>query len=71
MVFIKSPDSQTSGIQQEKISHANGIILDIYEDGDLKIFFDETDDDRNPMDRIFVNEKPLSQEIQERIDQGI
>lgn len=52
-------------------NHFNGITFDIYEDGELRFFFDDTDDTREPMDRIFINGKKMSQEIQERIDAGI
>lgn len=71
VVSVKTPDTDFNGIPPEKIRASNGITFDIYEDGELKFFFDTTDDNRDPMDRIFVNGKKMSDEIHERIRAGI
>lgn len=71
VVSLKTPDTDFSGIPEDKIQSANGVTFDIYEDGEIRFFFDATDDARAPMDRIFVNGKKLSQEIKERVDAGI
>jgi len=68
--FIKSQDSRISGIPESKMRTANGITFDIYEDGEVRFFFDETDDPRDPLDKILVNNKKMSQVIQEKIDAG-
>lgn len=71
VVSLKTPDTDFSGIPEDKIQSANGVTFDIYEDGEIRFFFDATDDARAPMDRIFVNGKKLSQEIKEMVDAGI
>ena len=63
VVSLKTPDTDFSGIPEDKIRTTNGVTFDIYEDGEIRFFFDATDDARAPMDRIFVNGKNLSQEI--------
>ena len=49
----------------------NGITFDIYDEGELRFMFSELPDGVDPMDRIFVNGKKLSDEIHERIQNGI
>ena len=61
----------TQGIPPQRISTLNGIVFDIYEEGTVKFFFNELDEDANPTDRIFINDKPLTEVIQARVDDGI
>lgn len=60
-----------SGTLPSQLGNLNGITFDIYEDGDLKFFFNEIQDGTDPMDKIFINGKKLSDEIHERIQNGI
>lgn len=49
----------------------NGITFDIYDEGELRFMFNELPDGVDPMDKIFVNGKKLSDEIHEQIQNGI
>ena len=45
----------------------NGVTVDIYEDGKLKIYFNDPLADANPLDKILVNDVPLLDEIDKRV----
>ena len=59
------------GTLPSQLGNLNGITFDIYDDGDLKFFFNEMEDGTDPMDKIFVNDRTLGQIVQEKVEAGV
>ena len=70
-LVLRASSSYQGEIPYDRVNASNGITFDVYEDGEVKFFFDTQDDQRNPADRIFVNGKTLNQLIQEQIPENI
>ena len=49
----------------------NGIIFDIYDEGELRFMFNELPDGVDPMDKIFVNGRKMSDIMAEKAQSGI
>lgn len=49
----------------------NGIIFDIYDEGELRFMFNELPDGVDPMDKISVNGRKMSDIIAEKVQSGI
>ena len=49
----------------------NGIIFDIYDEGELRFMFNELPDGVDPMDKIFVNGRKMSDIMAEKVQSGI
>ena len=63
-LVVRASSAFKGEIPVERVNASNGITFDVYEDGEVKFFFDTQDDQRNPCDRIFVNGLTLNQIFQ-------
>lgn len=65
-LVIKSKDTNTNRL--ERIKSTNGVTIDIYEDGELKLYFENELNSKAPMDRITVNDVSISKLVEQMID---
>ena len=61
-LVIKSKDTNTNRL--ERIKSTNGVTIDIYEDGELKLYFENELNSKSPMDRITVNDVSISKLVE-------
>ena len=74
-VLSMTNDTAILGVTSEEMnstaklraSEVNGVTIDIYEDGKLKLYFTDPLEGTDPLDKILVNDIPLLKAIEDRI----
>ena len=69
-VVVKTDESDITDIDSQRVhGNANGITFDMYEDGEMRIYFE--DDGRSPLDKVVINGKTLNDTIHDAVSQTV
>lgn len=66
-LIVGGNSESLAGIPPQRLQNLDGIIFDVYEDGEVNFFFNDLPYGTKPLDKILVNGIPLAQSIRETV----